>query len=269
MRRRRRRRMGSPASFFSFQDILMCCFGVFMLDSVVLSLMLARAPAAVAAEAARASPTAQAARSRQERKDALAGRKAELQKQGNQDLAGEVSVLRAEVERLRSEYATAVERISGLVKEAVARRSGATADPDLGRLAELTLRRDALALELQGLEGRRQITFLVRPGARPTRVIEIAGDRVVSCLATGNAGASGAPVHDLESGLRVLKAVVDNAVAKHEHCLFAVKPSGVDLYGAMLQRLRPKIPPDHGLELIPEDRGVSDLVPVVLEPTRG
>ena len=139
----------------------------------------------------------------------------------------------------------------------------------LVQLTELVRMRDELLVELQTLERRRRISYLIdaNNSARPI-LLEVSGTRIVACDLSADgvairiaSGTSAAQVNDALEFYRTI------AAGQQSYVLLVVKPSGIAQYWsirAAIDALPESSRPAIGLDLIPEDAFVSELFPSAL-----
>jgi hypothetical protein len=139
----------------------------------------------------------------------------------------------------------------------------------LVQLTELVRMRDELLAELQTLERRRRISYLIdaNNSARPI-LLEVSGTRIVACDLSADgvairiaSGTSAAQVNDALEFYRTI------AAGQQSYVLLVVKPSGIAQYWsirAAIDALPESSRPAIGLDLIPEDAFVSELFPSAL-----
>lgn len=266
----RRRGISPSPSFFSFQDIMMCCLGIMMLVATTVSLLMA-VRASTVAKVDRTSRTAQAAAEQQAEREEIASLEAQLSAAvalQNRDLSGEVAQLLAELEADQDALLHATERLRRQIDK-LERTGGADgADPALDRVSELLVRRDGLRQRLQAMESRRRLTFREGAGAHRTRVFEVSAARIVEGPAVGDGHAQVHAVRSTDHGAEVLLERMRVAESMGLTCLVALKPSGVDVFFAV-ERRRATTGRSSGLELISEDRWISDQFPNWSESDHG
>ena len=137
------------------------------------------------------------------------------------------------------------------------------------QLTELVRMRDELLVELQTLERRRRISYLIdaNNSARPI-LLEVSGTRIGACDLSADgvairiaSGTSAAQVNDALEFYRTI------AAGQQSYVLLVVKPSGIAQYWsirAAIDALPESSRPAIGLDLIPEDAFVSELFPSAL-----
>lgn len=141
--------------------------------------------------------------------------------------------------------------------------------PDAGALVQLTelirMRDEALA-ELQTLERRRRISYILDAG-RSTKpiLLEVSGSRIVACDLSADGVAiriaAGTPAAQVNDALEFYATMT---AGQDAYLLLVVKPSGVAQYWSLraaIDALPEAARPAIGLDLIPEDSYVSELFP--------
>jgi hypothetical protein len=256
----RRRNVGPGPSFFSFQDIMMCCLGIMVLVATMLALLMDVAAERVEPLDRAAEPPMVGAGQQAAEIAALEARLKVAVELQNRDLAGEVARLRAELEADHEDLERSVERLQRVMQAVDRLRKNEGSDPLLGRVAQLLVERDGLRQTLQEMESRRRLTFRPGEGGSRTRVFEVSAARIVEAPAMGDGSAMVHTVRSAEQGASLLHSRMRLAEAQGLICLIALKPSGVDLYQLIQGPLSDGDPP-RGLELIPEDRWIADQFP--------
>jgi hypothetical protein len=266
----RRRDQGAPVTFFSFQDVMLSLIGIAIVITVVLLLQVTETAVAVVRSAAADTDSAAEAIDRDR---ALGARVAAL------ELAVREAQKRPDVDPLakRASLRQALLSVAGKLDELEARsaellrqlRELTLEHPDAGalvQLTELTRLRDEMLAELQTLERRRRISYIldVTQTAKPL-LLEVSGSRIVACDLSADgfairiaAGTPAAQVNDALEYYRTMSAGQD------AYLLLVVKPSGVAQYWsirAAIDALPEAARPAIGLDLIPEDGYVSELFP--------
>jgi hypothetical protein len=263
----RRRDSSPPVTFFSFQDVMLSLIGISIVVAVILLLQVTEATVAVVSRAAGAEgPADQREQALESRVAALEFAVREAQKRPDRDPLAARATLRQELlsaagrlDELEAKAAELLRQLRALTLE----------HPDAGsllQLAELTRMRDEMLSELQKLERRRRISYILdRSDARKPLLLELSGSRIVACDLSADgfavriaAGTAAAQVND---ALEYYRAMSDGHDA---YLLLVVKPSGMAQYwslraaiDAMPEGSRPAL----GLDLIPEDSYVSELFP--------
>lgn len=267
---RRRREHGSPVTFFSFQDVMLSLIGISIVIAVILLLQVTDAAVSVLSRAADTEPVAD------RREEALASRVAalefavrEAQKRPDLDPLAARATLRQELlaasrrlDELEARSAELLRQLRALTLE----------HPDAGgllQLAELTRMRDEMLSELQKLERRRRISYIIDPSEpRKPLLLELSGSRIVACDLSADgfavriaAGTAAAQVND---ALEYYRAMSNGQDA---YLLLVVKPSGMAQYWSLraaIDAMPADSRPALGLDLIPEDSYVSELFPSAL-----
>ena len=262
----RRTGIGAPASFFSFQDIMMCCLGIMVLLSATIVLRLKPAldaGAAVSASAAEATPQQVASRAQQVQvleSEIRAGHALQ-----NRDLDAEIAALQHEWMQSESEVQEAIARLHRLFDGVRQKRDGDKADPSVVTAAVLLEQRDQLARQLAESESRRKLTFLDRDqAARPTLILEVSSFRIVAAMAVGDGSTTMRLIDGPDAGAGVLKTLIADALQRNWAVLIALKPSGRSVYEKWADAKDQELVQRRvGLELIGEDRWISDAHPVL------
>jgi hypothetical protein len=189
----------------------------------------------------------------------------------NRDLDAEIAELRQRMEDEGRELDVSVERLRRLAETVRARRSEDKVDPEAIAALRLLDERDELSKSLQGLEGRRRLTFLQRDATRPTRIFEVSASRIVETMALGDSSANVYRVAGAQNGAELLVERIREAHAAGQSVLLAVKPSGRPLLAAWQERFSSgkEVSGPVGIEPIVEDRWISDHAPVGAEPSHG
>jgi hypothetical protein len=266
----RRRAITPSPSFFSFQDIMMCCLGIMMLVATAIGLLMAVRASAVE-QVDRTSQSAQMDAERDAEREEIASLEARIAAAvalQNRDLSGEVAHLLAELEADQQVLLHSAERLRRQIRKVERARGADGADPALNRISALLVKRDGLQQTLQEMESRRRLTFLTGEGADRTRVFEVSAARIVEGPAMGDGHAQVHAVRSADHGAEVLLERMRIAESTGLTCLIALKPSGFDVYGAMGRR-RSSASRPRGLELISEDRWISDQFPNWSESDHG
>lgn len=270
---RRRRESSAPVTFFSFQDVLLSLIGITIVITLILVLQVTDAAAQVIQSASSSEEREAMATERQR---SLAAQVAalefavrEAQKRPDEDPLAKRASLRQELlsasGRLKELEAQAAELLRQL-------RELTLEHPDAGSLVQLTelvRTRDQLLTELDSIERRRRIAYILDPTkTKKPILLEISGSRVVACDLSADGVAiriaAGTPAAQVNDALEYYRSI---AAGQDTYLLLVVKPSGVAQYwsiraavDAMPEDERPSI----GLDLIPEDSYVSELFPSAL-----
>ncbi len=270
---RRRRESSAPVTFFSFQDVLLSLIGITIVITLILVLQVTDAAAQVIQSASSSEDREAMATERQR---SLAAQVAalefavrEAQKRPDEDPLAKRASLRQELlsasGRLKELEAQAAELLRQL-------RELTLEHPDAGSLVQLTelvRTRDQLLTELDSIERRRRIAYILDPTkTKKPILLEISGSRVVACDLSADGVAiriaAGTPAAQVNDALEYYRSI---AAGQDTYLLLVVKPSGVAQYwsiraavDAMPEDVRPSI----GLDLIPEDSYVSELFPSAL-----
>lgn len=270
---RRRRDNSAPVTFFSFQDVLLSLIGITIVITLILVLQVTDATAEVLRHASTSEQREAAA---SERVTALSAKVAALEfavREAQKRPIGDPLARRAS---LRQELLSAAGRLKELEDQAAALlrqlRELTLEHPDAGALVQLTelvRMRDELLAELDTLERRRRISYILdsTKTKRPI-LLEVSGTRIVACDLSADgvairiaAGSAAAQVND------ALEYYRNAAAGQDTYLLLVVKPSGVAQYWsirASIDGLPEHIRPAIGLDLIPEDSHVSELFPSAL-----
>lgn len=270
---RRRRESSAPVTFFSFQDVLLSLIGITIVITLILVLQVTDAAAQVIQSASSSEEREAMATERQR---SLAAQVAalefavrEAQKRPDEDPLAKRASLRQELlsasGRLKELEAQAAELLRQL-------RELTLEHPDAGSLVQLTelvRTRDQLLTELDSIERRRRIAYILDPTkTKKPILLEISGSRVVACDLSADGVAiriaAGTPAAQVDDALEYYRSIT---AGQDTYLLLVVKPSGVAQYwsiraavDAMPDDERPSI----GLDLIPEDSYVSELFPSAL-----
>jgi hypothetical protein len=260
-------------TFFSFQDVLLSLIGITIVITLILVLQVTDAAAQVIQSASSSEDREAMATERQR---SLAAQVAalefavrEAQKRPDEDPLAKRASLRQELlsasGRLKELEAQAAELLRQL-------RELTLEHPDAGSLVQLTelvRTRDQLLTELDSIERRRRIAYILDPTkTKKPILLEISGSRVVACDLSADGVAiriaAGTPAAQVNDALEYYRSI---AAGQDTYLLLVVKPSGVAQYwsiraavDAMPEDVRPSI----GLDLIPEDSYVSELFPSAL-----
>lgn len=266
-----RRRGGGevPVSFFSFQDVLLSLIGISIVISMVLILQVTQVTAG-ALESARDMveakvPIEAEERALRDRVSALEQAVKAAQERPDTDPLAARTSLRQELLARSGELGQLEARAQELeeqLRDILVRNPQASS---LRELLELTRRRDELLVQLEGVEQRKQVTFILDE-AEPLRpiVFEISGARiVVSDVGSGASMriAAGTAAAQCMQALRLYTAL---AQEEPSYILMIVTPSGIPIYQSLVQAIE-SLPEDRrprlGIDLIPEGSFVSSEFP--------
>jgi hypothetical protein len=266
---RRRAGAGAPVSFFSFQDVMVCVIGITIVIIMILLIQVTEITT-VATEGRRVS--IEGAVPIEERERALRDRVAALEQavrtasaRPDVDPLAKRASLRQELLAGASQLAALEGRTRELEEQL---RELLVAHPEaasLREVIELTRARDQLVKELQELERRKRITFIV-DAAEPLKpvVFEVSASRIVVTDAeNGSASRIAAGTHAAQAldALALFKVL---AQERPSYILLVVTPSGLPLHETILDAIaampeadRPRL----GLDFIPEGSFVSPVFP--------
>ena len=270
---RRRRDNSAPVTFFSFQDVMLSLIGITIVVTLILVLQVTDSAAGVIAKTASREQREEAASQRQQ---SLAAKVAaleyavrEAQKRPVGDPLAKRASLRQEMLAAGGRLKELEERAAELLRQL---RALTLEHPDAGALAqlmELVKMRDELISELEKLERRRRISYIV-DNSKPMKpvLLEISGSRIVACDLSADGAAiriaAGTAAAQVNDALEYYRSV---ATGPDAYLLLVVKPSGMAQYwsiraavDALPEAARPAI----GLDLVPEDAYVSELFPSAL-----
>jgi hypothetical protein len=266
----RRRDQSSPVTFFSFQDVMLSLIGIAIVITVILLLQVTQATTALVAQAAGpesdADATDERVRTLEARVASLEYAVREAQKRPDDDPLAKRASLRQELLGIAGRLAdleTRAEELLRQMRELTLEHPGAGA---LAQLSELTRVRDELLVELQALERRRRISYILDTAltAKPI-LLELSASRIVACDLSADgvavriaAGTPAAQVNDALEHYRLL------AEGQDSYLLLVVKPSGISQYWSLraaIEALPEGQRPAIGLDLIAEDSYVSELFP--------
>jgi FAD/FMN-containing dehydrogenase len=270
---RRRRNNGAPVTFFSFQDVMLSLIGITIVITLILVLQVTDSAVAVlkrtGGAAGRAAQVEEQNRALSARVAALEYAVREAQKRPDGDPLAKRASLRQELVLAAGKLDDLERQADELVKQL---RELTLQHPEAGALVQLTelvRMRDELLAELQTLERRRRISYLIdaNNSARPI-LLEVSGTRIVACDLSADgvairiaSGTSAAQVNDALEFYRTI------AAGQQSYVLLVVKPSGIAQYWsirAAIDALPESSRPAIGLDLIPEDAFVSELFPSAL-----
>ena len=270
---RRRRNNGAPVTFFSFQDVMLSLIGITIVITLILVLQVTDSAVAVlkrtGGAAGRAAQVEEQNRALSARVAALEYAVREAQKRPDGDPLAKRASLRQELVLAAGKLDDLERQADELVKQL---RELTLQHPEAGALVQLTglvRMRDELLVELQTLERRRRISYLIdaNNSARPI-LLEVSGTRIVACDLSADgvairiaSGTSAAQVNDALEFYRTI------AAGQQSYVLLVVKPSGIAQYWsirAAIDALPESSRPAIGLDLIPEDAFVSELFPSAL-----
>ena len=259
----RRTGIGAPASFFSFQDILFCCLGIMVLMSAVMTLLMRPVTQTLASAASAATTPVGRSVEVSHRIEGLQRELQRLNEARNRDLDAELAELRQRLQDDGQALQVSVDRLQRLVDNVKAKRRNDPLDPEALAALQLLEQRDELSRKLQEMESRRRLVFLQRGAAKPTRVFEISGSRIVEAMAQGESGALVHPIAGPKPGAELLAERMGEARQSGQGVLLAVKPSGRGVLDALLEMaVARRVNLDRvGREPIPEDRWISDNAP--------
>ncbi len=269
----RRRDNSAPVTFFSFQDVMLSLIGIAIVITLILLLQVTESTVRVVSRAAAADGGAEDA---SERERLLESRVASLEfavREAQKRPDGDPLAKRASLRQEMLSVAGRLEELEARAAELLRQMRELTLEhPDAGalvQLTELTRMRDELLAELQTLERRRRISYILDTAqtAKPL-LLEVSGSRIVACDLSADgfairiaAGTPAAQVNDALEYYRTMSAGQD------AYLLLVVKPSGVAQYWsirAAIDALPESARPAIGLDLIPEDTYVSELFPSAL-----
>ncbi len=268
-----RRRGGGtvPVSFFSFQDVMLSLIGIAVVIAMVLVLQVTQVTAG-ALESARSMVEAKVPIDESER--ALRDRVAALEQavkashdRPESDPLSPRTTLRLEVLARSGELGQLEARAKELeeqLREILVRAPQAAS---LRELLALATRRDELASDLEGVEQRKQITFILdeAESLRPIVFEGSAARIVVSDVGSGEPMriAAGTPTAQCKHALQLYTALCAETPS---YILLIVTPSGVPMFHTLMQFIeempeesRPRL----GIDLIPEGSFVSSEFPAV------
>ena len=270
---RRRRNNGAPVTFFSFQDVMLSLIGITIVITLILVLQVTDSAVAVlkrtGGAAGRAAQVEEQNRALSARVAALEYAVREAQKRPDGDPLAKRASLRQELVLAAGKLDDLERQADELLKQL---RELTLQHPEAGALVQLTelvRMRDELLAELQTLERRRRISYLIdaNNSARPI-LLEVSGTRIVACDLSADgvairiaSGTSAAQVNDALEFYRTI------AAGQQSYVLLVVKPSGIAQYWsirAAIDALPESSRPAIGLDLIPEDAFVSELCPSAL-----
>lgn len=266
-----RRRGGStvPVSFFSFQDVLLSLIGISIVIAMVLILQVTQVTAG-ALESAREMVEAKVPieaneRALRDRVTALEQAVKVAQDRPDTDPLAARTTLRQELLARAGELGQLESRAKELeeqLRDILVRNPQAAS---LRELLELTRRRDELLVQLEGVEQRKQITFILDE-AEPLRpiVMEVSGSRIVVSDVGSGASMRIAAGTLAAQCMQALKLYTSLAEESPSYILLIVTPSGIPTFLALIQAIeslpeesRPRL----GLDLIPEGSFVSSEFP--------
>ena len=267
---RRRRDNSAPVTFFSFQDVLLSLIGITIVVTLILVLQVTDAAAEVVKHASSSEQREEAA---DERQRALSAKVAALEfavREAQKRPDGDPLARRAS---LRQELLAAGGRLKDLEDQAAELlrqlRELTLEHPDAGSLSQLTelmRMRDQLLSELDTLERRRRISYIIDPAkTKQPILLELSGTRIVACDLSADGVAvriaAGTPAAQVNDALEYYRNI---ALGQDTYLLLVVKPSGIAQYWsirAAIDALPDQARPSVGLDLIPEDAYVSELFP--------
>ena len=270
---RRRRNNGAPVTFFSFQDVMLSLIGITIVITLILVLQVTDSAVAVlkrtGGAAGRAAQVEEKNRALSARVAALEYAVREAQKRPDGDPLAKRASLRQELVLAAGKLDDLERQADELVKQL---RELTLQHPEAGALVQLTelvRMRDELLVELQTLERRRRISYLIdaNNSARPI-LLEVSGTRIVACDLSADGVAiriaSGTSAAQVNDALEFYRSI---AAGQQSYVLLVVKPSGIAQYWsirAAIDALPESSRPAIGLDLIPEDAFVSELFPSAL-----
>lgn len=266
-----RRRGGGevPVSFFSFQDVLLSLIGISIVISMVLILQVTQVTAG-ALESARSMieakvPIEAEERALRDRVSALEQAVKAAQERPDTDPLAARTSLRQELLARSGELGQLEARAQELeeqLRDILVRNPQASS---LRELLELTRRRDELLVQLEGVEQRKQVTFILDE-AEPLRpiVFEISGARIVVSDVGSGASMRIAAGTAAAQCMQALRLYTTLAQEQPSYILMIVTPSGIPTYQSLVQAIeslpeerRPRL----GIDLIPEGSFVSSEFP--------
>jgi hypothetical protein len=267
---RRKGGADAPVTFFSFQDVMLSLIGITIVIAVILVLQITKR-AVEAVEAARVTedtvaPADERERILREQVAALEFAVREARKRPDVDPLARRATLRQELLGAAGRLEELEARAAELAKQL---RDLTLQHPDAGAVVqatELMRRRDDLVAELETLERRRRISYIVdqATSARPI-LLEISATRIVACDLSADGAAfriaAGTPAAQVNDAIEFYRTVAQGPDA---YLLLVVKPSGVAQYFSLLGAIealpesqRPRI----GLDLVAESGYVSEIFP--------
>jgi hypothetical protein len=272
----RRRSSVVPVSFFSFQDLLLCLIGIAIVIAMTLVLQVTNAAVqAVNAAAERSDvtiPLDERERALRERVAVLVAALKEAAQRPDVDPLAERTSLRRELLLKAGELEALeirAETLENQLRELLVENPGAA---ELREYLELVRIRDGLAAQLQAMEQRKEISFIIdrTETVRPI-VMELSSGRIV--VTDINAGvpyriAAGTEEAQCNQALRLYDRLRDGQPA---YVLMIVTPSGIPMYSKLYSAIlalpevtRPRV----GLDLIPEGSFVARQFPGRAEGAR-
>lgn len=270
---RRRGGAESPVTFFSFQDVMLSLIGITIVIAVILVLQITKR----AVDAVESARTIQASsipgddrqRTLREQIASLEFAVREAQKRPDIDPLSRRATLRQELLGASGQLAELQRRADELSRQL---RDLTLQHPDAGAVVqatELLRRRDALVSELETIERRRRISYIIDSAASGQPILlEISASRIVACDLSADGVAfriaAGTPAAQVNDAIEFYRTVAQGSDA---YLLLVVKPSGIAQYWSLLGAIealpeseRPRI----GLDLIAEGGYVSEVFPSTL-----
>lgn len=269
----RRRSADAPVTFFSFQDVMLSLMGITIVITIILVIQITKqtVDAVRSAQAASEAESPEAARERvlEERVASLEFAVREAQKRPDTDPLAKRSSLRQELLGAKGRLEDLERQAAELAQQL---RELTLQHPDAGAVVqatELMQRRDELLAELETLERRRRISYIVdeQKSGKPV-LLEVSASRIVACDLSADGVAiriaSGTPAAQVNDAIEFYRGVAQGSDA---YMLLVVKPSGIAQYWslrgaieALPEHERPRI----GLDLVAESGYVSEVFPSLL-----
>jgi len=256
--------IGNPASFFSFQDIMMCCIGIMVLLSAVFILQLKpviQAAAAIATQEQKKLSSITAPLHSKVESLEIKVRTAEAL--SARDLDSELAEKETELKKLAFNKQAAVERLNRMFAGVQEQRKTEPLDPKASTALALLDLRDALIKQLEETNQRRRLTFLIRKSdGKRTRVFEVSASRIVEAYAESKSASQLFVFSTVDEGTEYLLQRIQDAYQARDAILVALKPSGAQLYIQFEKKFEEKSRKwsdlSYGIDFIGEDKWISD-----------
>jgi hypothetical protein len=249
---------------------MLSLIGITIVVTLILVMQITESAAAVVAGAGRRSteesPSSERERALGARVAALEFAVREAQRRPDGDPLARRASLRQEMLAVAGRLEELEDRAAELLRQM---RELTLEHPDAGALVQLTeiirMRDEALA-ELQTIERRRRISYILDASrsAKPI-LLEVSGSRIVACDLSADGVAiriaAGTPAAQVNDALEFYATMT---AGQDAYLLLVVKPSGVAQYWSLraaIDALPEAARPAIGLDLIPEDSYVSELFP--------
>ncbi|HMN94977.1 MAG TPA: hypothetical protein PKC43_00430 [Phycisphaerales bacterium] len=252
----------SPATFFSFQDLMMATIGVIMVVTLILVLHVVASPLRVTSVPSD-RPERVDLRELERRRDELRALEAMLTALPEPEAT--VAARRAERRAIEGDLDLARLRIEALHAQLRTLAEAAGGRPAVLDVVELMRLRDELEGELGDLRRRSRIVYIVDKAERPPRIIEVSGGRIVISSTSPEEPPMAIDAREPELRARlVIEAIRSDRRWRERYPLIVLKPSGLATWRAIEAAIAadPALSAHGtGLDLIAEDQATTDQFP--------